>query len=300
MPPSPSSRVALLVLAHSAAAVLERLAGEFLASGEDHFRILVHLDRKVDLDGYVRGVTLPPSVAFLDERHEIFWGGFSMIRATESLARAALADPSVGTCVLLSDDSLPLVSPDRIHAELCTRPDRVDVSRGWLDPTFESRYTGFFHFDAPAMSARPIEPHLRQVDAATLATLGRLARLQERGKFPLPRVWNGSQWWSLGRATLEPILEEIAGNEWLRESLEFAAVPDEIAFQTLYANRRGLTTRSHEGPMLTDMTRTPVPFVYRSIDEIPRDAPGKLFIRKIDPAAAVPVMEGLRARRGTG
>jgi hypothetical protein len=295
MPPSPSPRVALLVLAHSAPAVLELLASGF---GDDRFRILVHLDRKVDLDGYVRGLTLPASVTFIEERHEIFWGGFSMVRATESLSRAALADPSVGTCMLLSDDSLPLVPPDLVHAELLARPDRIDVSRGWMNPAFESRYTGYFHFDAPATSVRPVEPHRRQVDPPTLAALDRLARLRDRGKFPLPRVWCGSQWWSLGRATLEPILDELAGNEWLRESLEFSAVPDEIAFQSLYANRLGLTTRSHTSPMLTDMTRTPVPFIYRSIDEIPQDPPGKLFVRKIDPAAAGPIMAGLRTRRG--
>lgn len=294
-PPTPaaSARIALLVLAHSAPEVLEQLAGAF---EDERFRIFVHLDRKVELGDYARSRRWPDSLTFIEERHEIFWGGFSMILATESLARAALADPSVDACALVSDDSLPLVSPDRIHAAISDRPDRIDVSPAWRNPPFESRYREFFHFDSPATSARPLDPPLRRFDSKTLATLERLARLRERGKFPLPKVWNGSQWWSLGRGTLEPMLDELAGNLWFRESLEFSAVSDEITFHSMYGNRLGLTSRSFSSPMLTDMTRQPSPRVYASIGEIPHPTPEKLFVRKIARAAARPVMEGLMER----
>lgn len=285
--------MALLVIASAAPEVLAQLAAVFR---DDRFRVLVHLDRKRDLLEYSQGCTWPDSLSFLEQRHEVFWGGFSMIRATESLARAALADPSIEACALISDDSLPLVSPDRIFDEISARPDRIDLAPGWRNPRYESRYTEFFHFDSPATSARPMDPPLRRFDASTIASLERMARLRERGKYPLRRVWCGSQWWSLSRTMLEPMLDELERNLWFRESLEFSAVPDEIAFQTMCANRLDLTERSFTCPVLTDMTREPSPFVYHSLDQIPRDAPGKLFIRKIAPASAKPIMEGLMAR----
>lgn len=94
---------------------------------------------------------------------------------------------------------------------------------------------------------------------------------------------------------LEGILDELARDDWLRESFEFAAVPDELAFQTLYANRLGLTARSFTGPMLTDMTRQPAPFVFQAFEELPAIPPGKFFVRKVADTAATECMRRLAA-----
>lgn len=94
---------------------------------------------------------------------------------------------------------------------------------------------------------------------------------------------------------LEGILDALARDDWLRESFEFSAVPDELAFQTLYANRLQLTARSFTGPMLADMTRQPAPFVYHAYAELPAIPPGKLFVRKVVDAAAAEFMRRLAA-----
>jgi hypothetical protein len=284
--------VALLVLAHRAPGGLEQLARVFATGG---FRIHVHLDRKIDPQAYTAGRTWPDNLRFIEERHEIFWGGFNMVRATVALARDALRHPRTTACVLVSDDTLPLLAPARIHAEISARPDRIDVGLAKRNPPFLRRYTDWFFMDSPATSARPLAIEDRGIDAATLDALQRLARAQLRGKHPLPEVWSGSQWWSLGRPMLEGILDELARDDWLRESFEFAAVPDELAFQTLYANRLGLTARSFTGPMLTDMTRQPAPFVFQAFEELPAIPPGKFFVRKVADTAATECMRRLAA-----
>jgi hypothetical protein len=233
-------------------------------------------------------------VHFLDERLDVFWGGFNMVRATEALARRALADPRNSVFCLISDDTLPLYSPNHIFEEILVQPNRIDVGLSKRNPPFLRRYTEFFYMDSPATSARPREIQNRNLDETTLSAIQRLARLKERGKFPFPEIWSGSQWWSLGREMLEAILGDLSGDPWIRESFEFSAVPDELAFQTLYANRMGLTARSFTSPMLTEATRDPSPFVFHSLEELPAPPAGKLFIRKIANDCAATIMAGIQ------
>lgn len=288
-----SATVALLVLAQRAPRCLEALARTFATPG---YQIYVHLDRKVDGAAHALGRRWPGSLTFVAERFEVFWGGFNMIRATESLARDALQEPRHAAFALVSDDTLPLLPPAQIHAALGATADRIDVSLSRRNPPFLRRYTDWFFLDSAATSARPLAVQDRAVNGTALEALGRLTRLQERGKFPLPEVWSGSQWWTLGRETLTAVLEELAGNEWLRESFEFSAVPDELAFQTIHANRLGLAARSFTGPMLTDMSREPAPFAFRALEEVPPVPPGKLFVRKIADEAAANLIAQLEAR----
>ena len=286
-------KAALLVLACNAPKVLEILARHF---SKEPFRIFVHLDSKVPLEDYSRGREWPENLEFLDERFEIFWGGFNMVRATEALARRALREADSQAFALVSDDNLPLFPADRIHRELLSQPNRIDVGISRRNPPYLRRFTDFFFMDSPATSARPLEIQNRSFDEDSLDAIRRLAQLQERGKFPFPEVWGGSQWWSLGREMLEPILDELSQNIWLRESFEFSAVPDEFAFQTLYANRVGLTARSFTKPMLTDVTRDPSPFVFRTVQDFPPNPDDKLFIRKIHEECGDSIMRALQAR----
>lgn len=276
--PRYSGEVALLVLASKAPKVLECLAQCF---SENSFRILVHLDSKVPWENYSRGRQWAENLKFIERRFEIFWGGFNMIRATEALAREALQGSETEVFILLSDDSLPVFSAPTVGRLLREQPNRIDVGISRKNPPFMRRYTEFFFLDSPATSARPIEAHDRCFEEASIDAVRRLAALRRRGKFPFSEVWGGSQWWSLGRKELEAILKELSENLWARESFEFSAIPDESAFQTLYANQVGLSGRSFTGPMFTDTTRTPSPFVFESMGTIPCIPAGKLFIRKI-------------------
>jgi hypothetical protein len=266
-----------------------------LAQAFEHegFQIYVHLDQKTELASYCEGRSWPANLRFVKERLTVYWGGFNMIRATEALLREALQHSENVVFSLVSDDTLPLHPARHIHKALLSRPDRIDVGLYRRNPPFLQRYTNWFFMDSPATSARPVEAQRRFFGDEALEAVERLARARLRGKFPFTEVWGGSQWWSLGRSTLESILAELSDNAWLRESFEFSAVPDELAFQTLYANRLGLTARSFTSPMLTDVTRVPAPFVFRNCSEIPTLPEGKLFVRKVSDEAAKSVMQQL-------
>lgn len=155
--------VALLVLAHAAPSVLAVTARIF---DDPRFRIYVHLDRKADLDAYCGGHVWPGRLCFIEERYEIFWGGFNMVRATEALARAALADASNAVCCLISDDALPLWPCERVHEALVAVPDRIDLGLSRRNPPFLRRYTDFYFLDSRMTSARWLEVQERCVDPA--------------------------------------------------------------------------------------------------------------------------------------
>lgn len=90
-----------------------------------------------------------------------------------ALARDALRHPRTAACVLVSDDTLPMLSPARIHAEISARPDRIDVGLAKRNPRFLRRYTDWFFMDSPATSARPLAVEECGIECvASLARLG--------------------------------------------------------------------------------------------------------------------------------
>jgi hypothetical protein len=281
--PAATGRIALLVLASQASEVLEQLAELF---SDARFKIYVHLDLKCDAGKYSAGRRWPPNLRFIRQRFEIFWGGFNMVRATEALANTALQDESCRAAILLSDDSLPLRPPSEIHTAIHMQPDRIDVGLARLDPPFLRRYEEFFFMDSAPTSARYIDVENRVIDDGVLDTLARLAQLREDGKYRPREVWSGSQWWSFSREALTAAITELMRNRWVRESFEFSAVPDESVFHTLHANRLGLQAQSLTGPMLTDFTRQPAPYMFSTLSEVGEIPEGKLFLRKVAPSAA--------------
>jgi hypothetical protein len=274
----PNGKVALLVMACNAPHCLQVLSSEL--DGE-MFDIFVHLDRKVDLSSYMQGQAFSQKIKFIEERYDIYWGGFNMIRATEALAREALSISSIDVLVLISDDTLPLVDSTILQREIIAQPNRIDLGLSRKNPPFLQRYTHWYLFDSNPTSARSLEPHNRFFDSEAMDKFHRFERARERGKYVFSEIWGGAQWWILHRMTVEPVLFELASNNWIRESFEFSAVPDELAIHTIYATQQKFTHRSFTGPMFTDVMRQPSPFVFGKHDDVPHRPDGKLFIRKI-------------------
>ena len=82
-------KVACLVMAYRGAPVLRHMAGVYAAAGWDLF---VHLDRKADLSDYVHALgDARTHCHFVEDRVEVFWGGFSMIYAELKLIEAGAA-----------------------------------------------------------------------------------------------------------------------------------------------------------------------------------------------------------------
>ncbi|KAI8109890.1 hypothetical protein M9434_001169 [Picochlorum sp. BPE23] len=126
-------KVALLFLTRGPMP-LEAIWRDFLEScpipWETLFRIHVHLPK---------GKEYPKKSLFhgreTDERVHVQWGNHSMIEAERILFSNALKDPSVQTCVLLSEDSIPLYPALLVYVQLSREnTSRVNVCANPDDP----------------------------------------------------------------------------------------------------------------------------------------------------------------------
>ena len=111
--PDSKIRIAYIVLCHDEPRLLRRIA-QVLQYGDD--KIFVHVDKKVDASEFVAQVCDLDHVCLIEDRVEVYWGGFNSIIATMNLIRAVLHDAvHYDRIVLLQGKDYPLHSPAYIH-----------------------------------------------------------------------------------------------------------------------------------------------------------------------------------------
>jgi hypothetical protein len=267
-------RIVALVVAHAAPAVLAASSRVLTAAGID---VAVHLDAKNDLTAYREAMgDAASAVTFIDRRVKVFWGGFSMLEATFALMNGAL-DAGYERLVLISDDSFPLLPPASLRELLAAPLDRISCNAVHEGHEFWHRYAEFWMFDHPATNPRGYWP--RYIDDGLIATLKEIEVLKRRGK-PRLRVHHGSQFWCLQASTARALLSFLDNSE-IRDAFRFAALPDELMFQSLIGNHMPSLRRA-DGPLFADFSKPVGPVVYRSFSDLPEVLPGHIaFIRKI-------------------
>ncbi len=310
-----SSRTAILILAHQP----EKL--HFLLDLlDDRFRIFIHVDAKADMAA--AELRLPDHASLIAPRIPVFWGGWSMMRATIALMEAAREHPSQ---ILISGDALPvrplaviadeLARDDTDYIDLIavqndpsltgTDPRRAIERHGWVQPW--RRYNQVF-WDHPllnpmqgAQAAARYGVPRAQMDwirgEAQHAAAEILNQIPARPAL-FDRFYYGAQWWALTGATVRgllPHLHDPATQAFFR----YMQVPDEHMIQTILGNRPELFSagKCFATPMFTDHARRA-----QGRDTLDRAgfraAGGEAwFARKFDPVLAPDIAEAIRAGR---
>ena len=312
--------IVLLVLAGR----VDALAG-LLRVVDSRFRIVVHFDAKlasVDL-------SLPPHASSTEQRYEVFWGGFNMMLAVRELIDTAYrVAPGFRRAVLVTGDTLPVVSCDHLEAALLDQTKEFillheiaddESLRGLTPEEGRSRHGGsvqpwrfqnFTCYDDVLLSprsagdvmttygvSRSASDRLRGDVRGLVDEL--LGRLPTRSKL-FARFFYGESWWGLTRAALDLIVDELHAEAFV-EFFRFLEVPDEHFIQTLLGNKgRALASLGRE------VVGTPV--YVNHADPVRarfgRDAlsgaefreagrSGHLFARKYDPALAPDISEAI-------
>jgi hypothetical protein len=248
------------------------------------FKFIVHVDKKIDIDIFKKA-TRGCNIDFIDDREDVFWGGFKMIRATVKLAERGLSSGLANRFCLISDDSFPLMGPASLYNSIMASDDIIQCYRADQNNIRRQRYDRFYHFDSNHSSARYVSAEDRYVSPNDLSSYVRLQSLMIRGKRNID-IYTGSQWWMLSRDSLLRCLDVYKNDSWLAESFEFSAIPDEMFFQTLYCESRsrfsGGFVPKVRASVHANFARDPKPFVYQEFSQIDfgemRDC---IFIRKI-------------------
>jgi hypothetical protein len=223
-------KLACLVLAYSGARVLAATAPVYHAAGWDMF---VHLDAKGDMARYRADLGQSAALCrFIEPRELVFWGGYSMIRAQFRLIEAALAG-DYDKFLLISDDTLPLFPPSHLNHILGAEGDFVSAmpqASGSRNLIF---YHQYYYYDHPATTMKgPRTEQGTQIDETFEAAIAEIAALRRRGKKDIQLAY-GSQFWALGRESLQIILDTVASDEHLVKSFQYARLPDLLMFQSI-------------------------------------------------------------------
>jgi hypothetical protein len=287
--------------------------------------VFVHLDAKAD-PGAGR-LRLPRHAVLIEPRVEVFWGGWSMMRATLALIGAARARGGFDRFVLISGDALPVLPLERLEAALLDRtreyvelvpvPDDPSLAgvaveaasarHGWVQPwrlhnpvAWDHRLLNPFQREAAARHYGVAQERIDWI-RGDVERLVRELLAELRPARPFPGFWYGTQWWALTGATIEGLAPELARAE-VQRFFRTIQVPDEHMIQTVLGERPALMEGRTVvgGPMWTDQARRAA-----GVDTLTlagfraAGAQGSqiLFARKFDPAAAPEVAAALRDGR---
>ena len=225
-------------------------------------RIIIHLDAKSPAPPY----DLPPHASVLDTRLEIFWGGFSMFLAIRALVDEAYrVAPGFGRAILISGDSLPVVSGDRLHEiladqtreyiGLCEIPNNNrlhglspeearSLCGGSILPW---RFQNFCFYDNVLLNPGTLEAVQRRYDVVkdTASYLrGSAKEIAEQFARSLPpradlyqAFFYGEAWWALTRAALDLVIDDIHAPAHV-EFFRFLQAPEEHFIHTVLGNKR--------------------------------------------------------------
>ena len=223
-------RLVFLVLSYQDPAILGRLT---VALRHPDDRTLVHVDAKVDASPF-RDAVAPGDAEFLEPRHRISWGGFSMIEATLDLMRQAQAAGEWDYAFLLSGADYPVRPRAELVAHLQGHP-----GMSWLSFYAMAPSSQFWHiierYHAQDDAARQVGRRRALVHQAVQAA----NRVLPARRFP--RAWQpyrGSTYWCLTREVVDYVVAAVdAGvTRDLERFGRFMVLNDEVFFHTVVLN----------------------------------------------------------------
>ncbi len=246
--------------------------------------VAIHFDARASKADYARiraALAGNPQVTFARRRLKCGWGEWSLVAATLSAMKAALADfPGATHFYMLSGDCMPIKTAEFIHARL--EEEEADYiesfdfhGTGWIKTGIQEERLIYRHW---------FNERQRKWLFYTSLELQKKFGLARKVPEDL-KIRIGSQWWCLRRRTVEAVMDFVARRPDVTRFFSTTWIPDETFFQTLVAHLvpdREIRTRTLTFLMFTDYGM-PVSFYDDHYDLL--ISQGFLFARKISPGA---------------
>ncbi len=312
-------QTAILVLAHHPAILAYLLHLLDNPARANRFHVFIHVDAKSEF--LLASLPLPPHTTLILPRVPVFWGGWTMMRATLALIEAARGYQRM---ILISGDALPVRTFAQIDALMSdmdteyiellevqddpslagTDQQRAIERYGWVQPWRRYNYVFWDHpllnpmQSAPA-AARYGVPRDRMdwIRGEAEHLVGEiLAEIPPRAPI-FERFFYGSQWWALTGATIEAMLPSLHAPE-VQRYFRHMQVPDEHMIQTILGNAPQLMAgKKLQGtPMFADHVRRAGGDDTLDFQGFRAAGASALFARKFNPQAepgiAAAIMQG--------
>jgi len=269
-----------LIHAHKDLAQLNALLARL---ADPDFILYVHLDRKWKLDP----ARVDARAHQVTPRRDVRWGTFSQVEATLASVRHVLArEAAFDKLLFLSAQDYPLLSNAALKDALAALEgveliDTVPLGpQGW---PANYRYE-YFYSEGSALPLRLV-----------LALANRTLRLLRRTRrFPAGlQPYGGSTWWTLSRACLAELVEQVAQRPALARFFRSVLCADEMFFQTLVmassASCRVLARNYRYVQWPAGSARNPQVLTEADVERV--RASGAHFCRKLESGRS----DGLRA-----
>jgi len=223
-------KIAYLVLCHTDPSHIAKLASK-LTLGTNH-HVFIHLDLKVDIEMFKKKLLNNNAVHFVEQRVNVYWGGFSAVEATYKLMRMSFSSGDFDRFVLLQGLDYPLTSNKNIelffskhHTTEFIRGCNVSVSQ---KEYFYAKCRYYLFFDKPNLVKK----------IANKVT--RIFKLKFKNGFFYHKqkqyqIYWGSAQWALTRECIKYLLD-FEHSEDINNYFYNIFPADEIYFHTLIFN----------------------------------------------------------------
>ncbi len=299
-------KIAYIILAHKNPDQIKRLVLRLNTEGTSFF---IHIDKKSNNKIYENIVDdlSPLSNVYFLKRFKIFWGDFSIVKATiEGIKEIFKTNTSFDWLILLSGQDYPLKSNSKIQETLLLNEGKLFISHcnypikpGANEAITDTERIDYYHFNICNM--RLVFPGKLAANTANKYRLKKYILLRLFSfmwscfvfLFPIKRKfiegftpYIGSQFWCLPKESVEYIHKFIQQNSAFVNFFNYVDIADEIFFQTILLNSKFKERVVNNNLFYIDWEnpnpRYPRVFIKSDFEKLVSSSTSKLFARKFD------------------
>ena len=202
----------------------------YLASFEDNI-VLIHVDGKSDLNDFLK--LEKSNVYLIPDRVEVTWAHKSQIDSVIKLMEYSLKF-EYDFFFMLSGDDIPLKTNEKLKQFLT---EHYEYNFLDFDPSADDRHIyerviydyPSYYYDRNHNRQNVIKKKLFE----KTRDLFYKNKVFEANNYRMPKLYKGSNWFSLKKDTIEYILEYLKQNEWYLNVFEKSLASDEIIFHSI-------------------------------------------------------------------
>ena len=286
-----SKKIAYLILAHTDPTQLERLINAL----NFNCNFFIHIDKYSSIEPFQK-LNLPENVSFVQKRERVNWAGFSIVKATINLIKAAIdSGDNYSHLVLLSGLDYPIKPAQAISDYLVSNPNKQFIRFTYMQDS-EDYYMGmltkyFFRDIFPFIPNRQFRRIARYLSE-------KITKPLNRKYFSEFKPCAGSQWWALSLDCAKYILNFVEQRPDVVSYYKHTFAPDEHFFHTIVANspyfdqivyEKNKLTGPHNFANLHIIHPTLVKvYTKDDFDEIQKS--NKFFVRKVNTAQSTELL----------
>ncbi|MDR0541893.1 MAG: beta-1,6-N-acetylglucosaminyltransferase [Dysgonamonadaceae bacterium] len=245
-------KIAFLILAHNNYEHLKRF---LTALNDDSVHFFIHIDAKSPA---------PENLPFSEKtvfvpRETIYWGGFSMVKATLNLLEAAFSQ-GFDYYILASGQDYPVKPHAFLQKCLNEGGEYMDVCISEEEIRVKTKKVLRYYWEKC--------DRRNKTSLQTLAVMGFEKSLRllgvKKDLSQVPPIHHGAQWWALSHSCISYILNYLKENPQYLSFFKTALCPDESFFQTIVVHspfkeqlKEGLTyadwSRGKTGPAMISL-----------------------------------------------